>query len=211
MPRLKRDRHEHVGARQALSEAREIYRRRSGALAAKPKATPEPVPVPVPEPETAPQPSAPSRTAALARQAAGKLKPRSGTRARRGDPDVYLDVSRLHVDEVDLKVAELDARVALEARLLDLLHLNVGVDARLRGVELDIKGVDAQAVLKVRLDNLTTIVDRVMSTIDSNPQMLEHLVARLGATVDELGANTVRAVRGPEPQLRPGPEPPPTD
>ncbi len=206
MPRLKRDRHEHVGARQALSEAREIYRRRSGALAAKPKAARA---VPVPEPETAPQPPAPSRTAALARQAARKLKPRSGTRARRGDPDVYLDVSRLHVDEVDLKVAELDARVALEARLLDLLHLNVGVDARLRGVELDIKGVDAQAVLKVRLDNLTTIVDRVMSTIDSNPQMLEHLVARLGATVDELGANTVRAVRGPEPQLRPGPEPPP--
>jgi hypothetical protein len=39
--------------------------------------------------------------------------------------------------------------------------------------------------------------------------MLEHLVARLGATVDELGANTVRAVRGPGPQLRPGPEPPP--
>ena len=203
MPRLKRDRHEHVGARQALSEAREIYRRRSGALAA----TAEPAPVP--EPETAPQPPVPSRTAALARQAARKLKPRSGTRSRRDDPDVYLDVSRLHVDEVDLKVAELDARVALEARLLDLLHLNVGVDARLRGVELDIEGVDAQALLKVRLDNLTTIVDRVMSTIDNNPQMLEHLVARLGATVDELGANTVRAVRGPGPQLRPGPEPPP--
>ena len=206
MPRLKRDRHEHVGARQALSEAREIYRRRSGALAAKPEPRPSRARARAGDGAATP---APSRTAALARQAAGKLKPRSGTRARRGDPDVYLDVSRLHVDEVDLKVAELDARVALEARLLDLLHLNVGVDARLRGVELDIKGVDAQAVLKVRLDNLTTIVDRVMSTIDSNPQMLEHLVARLGATVDELGANTVRAVRGPEPQLRPGPEPPP--
>jgi hypothetical protein len=81
--------------------------------------------------------------------------------------------------------------------VLDLLHLNVGVDARLRGVELDIEGVDAQALLKVRLDNLTTIVDRVMRTIDSNPHLLEHLVARLGATVDELGANTARAIRGP--------------
>jgi hypothetical protein len=199
MPRLKRDRHDaRVGARRALSEAREIYRRRSGALPA--PREPERAPVAQP-PERAPvaQPPAPSRTAALARQAARRLKPRTGLRARRDDPDVYLDVSRLRVDDIDLKVAELDARVALEARLLDLLHLNVGVDARLRGVELDIEGVDAQALLKVRLDNLTTIVDRVMRTIDSNPQMLEHLVSRLGATVDELGANTVRAVRGPDP------------
>jgi hypothetical protein len=180
----RRDRHERLGARRALTEAREIYRRRSGSRPAEPAA----------------QPPGPSRTTALARQAAKRLTTRPAALTRRDDPDVYLDIPQLHVDDIKLKVAELDARVALEARVLDLLQLNVGVDARLRGVELDIEGVDAEAVLKVRLDNLSTIVDRVMRTIDSNPQMLEQLVARLGATVDELGTNAVRAVRGDLPK-----------
>src|SRR4051812_37753849 len=72
---------------------------------------------------------------------------------RRDDPDVYLDVPTLQVDEIELKLDELKARVALEARVLDLLTLNVGVDAELRGVDLDIKGVKAEALLKVKLDN----------------------------------------------------------
>src|SRR3954452_10184454 len=100
---------------------------------------------------------------------------------RNDEPDVYLDIPTLHVDEVDLRVEELKARVALEAHVLDLLRLDVGVDAELRGVELDIKGVDAQALLKVRLDNLAVIVNRVMATIDSNPKILENLTERLGA------------------------------
>jgi hypothetical protein len=107
--------------------------------------------------------------------------------ARSDDPDVYLDVPTLHVDEIDLRLDELKARVALEAQVLDLLRLNVGVDAELRGVELDIKGVDAQALLKVRLDNLAVIVDRVMSTVDRNPQVLEGLTERLAAAVGDLG------------------------
>jgi hypothetical protein len=73
----------------------------------------------------------------------------------------------------------------------------------------------AQAQLDVRLEHLTTIVDRVMSTIDRNPQLLENLVQRLGSTVDELGSNAARAIRGdlpsrsaePEHGLQPGDEP----
>lgn len=105
-------------------------------------------------------------------------------------PDVFLDVKRLHVDEIDLQVEELDARVALEAHLLDLLRIDVGVDARLRGVGLKVSGVDAEAQLRVRLENLTTIVDRVMATIDSNPQILEGLTASLG----QIGSRAASAV-----------------
>ena len=117
---------------------------------------------------------------------------RTLTDARRDDPDVYLDVPRLHVDEIDLKLEELTARVALDVHVLDLLRLNVGVDAHLRGVELQIKGVDAEAQLKVRLENLTVILDRVMSTIDQNPQILEGLTDRLAASLDEVGSIAAR-------------------
>ena len=44
------------------------------------------------------------------------------------------------------------AHVALQAKVLELVNLNVGVDVQLGKVKLDIKGVEAQAVLKVRLD-----------------------------------------------------------
>lgn len=185
------------GLRSALSEAREIYRERSR-------------PEPEPEPPPAPSAPAPRRSTALARQAARRLarEPARLRGAVRGDPpDVDLDVRQLHVDQIGLKVDELDARVALEAHVLDLLRLNVGVDASLRGVGLDIEGVDAEARLQVRLENLTAIVDRVMRTIDENPQILEQLVERVTGSVDELGANVARAVRGdlpPQRELRPG-------
>ena len=110
------------------------------------------------------------------------------------EPDVVLDVPRLHVDEIDLKLEALTARVALDAHVLDLLRLNVGVDAELRGVDLKIKGVDAEAQLKVRLENLTVILDRVMNTIDQNPQMLQQLTDRLVGTLGEVGSSAAQAV-----------------
>lgn len=88
---------------------------------------------------------------------------------RTDEPDVLLDIPRLHVDKLELKVDELTARVALDARVLDIVQLNVGVDAQLRGVDLDIEDVDAQALLKVRLDNLVAIVDRTVGLVDRAP------------------------------------------
>src|SRR5215212_5919737 len=113
---------------------------------------------------------------------------------RREEPDVVLDVPTLHVDEIDLKLDELKARVALEAHVLDLLRLDVGVDAELRGVGLKIAGVDAEAQLKVRLENLTMILRRVMDTIDRNPQLLERLADRLGDAVGGIAQGAGTAV-----------------
>src|SRR3954454_21945572 len=70
------------------------------------------------------------------------------------EPDVLLDVPLLKVDEIVLDVEDLRARVSLQAEVLDLLRLNVGADVALGSVHLDIKGVEAQALLKVRLDNV---------------------------------------------------------
>ncbi|MFE2678618.1 hypothetical protein [Streptomyces hygroscopicus] len=109
-------------------------------------------------------------------------------------PDVLLDVPRLDVDEISVEVENLRARVSLQAEVLDLLKLNVGADVDLGRVNLEIKGVEAQALLKVRLDNVARIVGRVLRTIDENPRILEHITKGAGAAVGDIGGGAGRAV-----------------
>lgn len=104
-----------------------------------------------------------------------------------GPPDVYLDVPVLNIEEIQLDVQDLRAHVSLQAEVLDLVKLNVGADVTLGSVDLDIKGVEAQAQLKVRLHNVATIVNRVLTTIDRNPEILEQLSRGLGEAVEEVG------------------------
>jgi hypothetical protein len=92
-----------------------------------------------------------------------------------GEPDVLLDVPQLKVDEIGLEVENLHARIALETRLGDLLHLHVGADVVIDKVALEIKGVDAQAQLKARLENVFAILDRTLQTVDENPEILAEL------------------------------------
>ena len=104
-----------------------------------------------------------------------------------GEPDVLLDVSELRVDEISLEVEDLRARVSLQADVLQLLKLHVGVEAELGRVKLTIKGVEAKALLKVRLDNVSRILDRVLTTIDNNPDIVEQLLEHVGDAVQEVG------------------------
>jgi hypothetical protein len=112
------------------------------------------------------------------------------------EPDVLLDVPDLGVDEITLEVEDLRARVSLQADVLDLLKLHVGVDAELGRVKLTIKGVEAKLLLKARLDNVARIVDRVMTTIDNNPDLVETLLEVIPETVEEAGAVAGEAVGG---------------
>ena len=89
-----------------------------------------------------------------------------------GDPDVVLDVPVLNIDELDLEVEDLAAHVSVRAELADLVKVNVGVDVYLNNVKLEIKGVEAQALLTVRLDRVLSTIDRALDTIDNNPQIL---------------------------------------
>jgi hypothetical protein len=110
------------------------------------------------------------------------------------EPDVLLDVPELRVDEISLEVEDLRARVALQADVLQLLKLHVGVEAELGRVQLTIKGVEAQALLKVRLDNVARIIDRVLTTIDNNPDMVERLIEQVGEATEEIGAGASQAL-----------------
>jgi hypothetical protein len=109
-------------------------------------------------------------------------------------PDVLLDVPVVKVDEINFDLEDLRARVSLQAEVLDLLKLNVGADVALGRVHLDIKGIEAQALLKVRLDNVAAIVDRVLTTIDRNPEILENITSGVGQAVEEVGEGAGEAV-----------------
>jgi hypothetical protein len=123
---------------------------------------------------------------------AGELAEREGYGGRHGgggepsaEPDVLLDIPQLKVEEIILEVEDLRAHVSIQANVLNLIRLSVGADVQLGGVHLDIKGVDAQALLKVRLDAVAHIIDRGLSTIDRNPEILDQLTP-LGAGASEL-------------------------
>ncbi|MDQ3842149.1 MAG: E3 binding domain-containing protein, partial [Actinomycetota bacterium] len=93
---------------------------------------------------------------------------------RPGDdaPDVFLDVPVLNVEELDLEVNDLRAHVSLRAELADLVKINIGVDAYLDKVTLRIKGLEAQAQLKVRLERILGTLERALDAIDNNPQII---------------------------------------
>lgn len=107
--------------------------------------------------------------------------------AETGDEDVLLEIPKLSVEEITLIVEDLRAHVALDARLANLLKLTAGADVSLGRVELTIKGVEAQALLKVRLHNVARIIDRTLTTIDRNPELLERLLQSVDNAVGTVG------------------------
>jgi hypothetical protein len=92
---------------------------------------------------------------------------------RDDEPDVVLDVPKLSVDEIELELDELQARVALDARVLELLGVHVGADAALGQSKLTIKGIEAQVLLRVRLDNVAAVLGRALDTVDHTPSLID--------------------------------------
>ena len=102
----------------------------------------------------------------------------------------------LEVDRLSLEVDDLRAHVSLMAELANLLRLSVGVDAILAGVKLEIDGVEANVLLKVRLEHVRAILEKALDTIGEHPEILRILARslsrlvreRLGETLGTLGA-----------------------
>lgn len=107
------------------------------------------------------------------------------------DPDVVLDVPVLNIDELDLEVENLRAHVSLRAELADLVKINVGIDVYLDKVKLEIKGVEAQALLKIRLESVLKTLDRALDAVDRNPQIL----GEYARSTDQSARDTNQAAR----------------
>src|SRR5918998_1693382 len=112
----------------------------------------------------------------------------------RQDVDVLLDVSELEVDKIHLKVKGLRAHVSVLAELASLVNLQVGVDARLDLVELEIEGVRAKVLLKVRLDNVRAILVHALNTVAEHPEILETLTRALEELLTGTLGNAVGAL-----------------
>jgi hypothetical protein len=104
----------------------------------------------------------------------------------RQDVDVLLDVEELEVDRIHLTVMDLRAHVSVVAELASLVSLQVGVDARLDEVELEIEGVRAKLLLKVRLDNVRAILKHALDTVAEHPEILRILTRALDELVEGL-------------------------
>jgi hypothetical protein len=101
-------------------------------------------------------------------------------------PDVLVDVPVAKFDEIDVEVDDLHAQVAVYAEIKKILMLSLGADARLGQVELNIQGIEAQALLKARLKNVHGILERVALTLDRSPELL----GAIGRGIDEIGHGT---------------------
>jgi hypothetical protein len=83
------------------------------------------------------------------------------------------------------------------------VQLRVGEDVEIERVALEIKGVEAQAQLKARLDNVRAIIERALDTIDTTPELLTELARSaqraaggLGEAVAKVGEEGGQLVEG---------------
>jgi hypothetical protein len=109
--------------------------------------------------------------------------------------DVVLEVPRLSVDSILLKVDTLRARLSLNAQAANLVRLSAGVLVGIDQVDLEIRGVVAEAYLYVDLDNVARVVDRVVQTLDRNPEIVTELLATVDSAVNTVGGVANTALR----------------
>jgi len=106
--------------------------------------------------------------------------------------DVVLDVPNLCVQNIHLKVDTVTAKVNLDAKVSNLVHLSAGADVFIGDVDLTIRGVRAQALLLVDLDDVYHIVDNTLTFVDNHPEV----VKQLGSTLNNAGGAVGGVVGG---------------
>ena len=100
--------------------------------------------------------------------------------------DVILEIPELSVDSIGLTVSDVRAHVALDANAMNLVQITAGVDVGIKKVQLGIVGVLAEAYLYVDLDNVAKIVNRVVQTLDRNPQILIQVLKTVDTAVNSI-------------------------
>ncbi|HEX6748722.1 MAG TPA: hypothetical protein VF092_15600 [Longimicrobium sp.] len=126
--------------------------------------------------------------AAPANVAAGQTAPPGPYQAY----DVVLMVPDLCVERITLEVSNLQARVALNAAVANLVRVQAGADVSIAQVNVGIRGVHAEALLLVDLDNVTQMIERTLTFVDNHPEVVTQLVGTVNRTVGTVGgiANT---------------------
>jgi hypothetical protein len=135
--------------------------------------------------------SAQRDTTATRRPAGQRIS--AGTSGLTPNRDVILEVPELSVDSIGLTVQDVRAHVSLDANAMNFVQITAGVDVGIKKVQLSISGVLAEAYLYVDLDNVARIVDRVVATLDRNPQILTQVLSAVDTTVNAATAPLTRS------------------
>jgi hypothetical protein len=94
--------------------------------------------------------------------------------------DVYVDAPVVKVDEIKFEMDDLRAHLAVLAEAGHFVQISAGAGVRLGKVELEIQGVETQALLEARLHNVSKILERVLTSLERNPELLESVGDALG-------------------------------
>ena len=126
-----------------------------------------------------------SASLGLSQPPAGTTPVTGGTNRSHEYPeyDVVLDVPNLCVQNIHLKVDTVTAKIDLDAKISNLVHIAAGADVFIGDVDLTIRGVRAQALLLVDLDDVYHIVDNTLTFVDNHPE----IVQQLGSTLQNTG------------------------
>jgi hypothetical protein len=127
--------------------------------------------------------SAQQRDTVSARRPAGQ-RVATATSGLTPNRDVILEIPELSVDSIGLTVNDVRAHVSLDANAMNFVQITAGVDVGIKKVQLSISGVLAEAYLYVDLDNVARIVDRVVLTLDRNPEILTQVLKTVDTTVN---------------------------
>jgi hypothetical protein len=102
------------------------------------------------------------------------------------EPDVLLD-ALVKVGDLALEVEGLRARVSVQAEVAQLVKLSVAADVNLDRLNVMAQDVDVQALLKVRLDEVRTILDEALTAVGENPAILLGALSSVGTAAGEIG------------------------
>jgi hypothetical protein len=94
--------------------------------------------------------------------------------------DVYVDAPVVKVDEITFELDDLRAHLAVLAEAGHFVQISAGAGVRLGKVELEIQGVETQALLEARLHNVSKILERVLTSLERNPELLQSVGDALG-------------------------------
>jgi hypothetical protein len=112
--------------------------------------------------------------------------------------DVYVDAPVVKVDEIKFEMDDLRAHLAVLAEAGHFVQINAGAGVRLGKVELEIQGVETQALLETRLHNVSKILERVVTSLERNPELLQSVgdaLGEVGAGAHNLLTDTGDAVK----------------
>jgi hypothetical protein len=130
--------------------------------------------------------AASSASAQVTTTTAQGIQPLSTNTSLTPNRDVILEIPELSVDSIGLTVENVKAHVSLDANAMNFVQLNAGVDVGIKKVQLGLVGVFAEAYLYVDLDNVARIVNRVVQTLDKNPQILTQVLKTVDVGVSSI-------------------------